>query len=146
MSYKIASNELGSAVGNILLQYTADVQAGVIQLTDETAEKLKKYIQNGAPVDWRRVKRRGKYRRSWRAKTTQDTFAVYEKTVYAGGGEYRLTHLLEKGHRTRSGGKTKAQAHIAPAAERITKEYVKGISEIVRRSSQSGGGQRKYKR
>ena len=146
MSYKVKSNEVGSAVGDLLYQYSADIQYDVIKETDEAADKLLKLIKNQAPVDWRKVKRRGKYKRSWKVKTTQNTFAVYEKTVYASGKEYRLTHLLEFGHKTRSGGRTKPQSHIKPAADRITSEYVKEIKEIVRRSARQGGGRRTYKR
>lgn len=146
MSYKFKSNEVGSAVGDLLYQYTADVQYGVIKLTDETADKLLRLIKDTAPVDWRKVKRRGKYKRSWKIKTTVDTFAVYERTVYADDGEYRLTHLLEFGHKTHSGGRTKAQSHIKPAADRMKDEYVKEIQNIVRRSARQGGGRRTYKR
>lgn len=146
MSYKFKSNEVGSAVGDLLYQFTADVQYEVIKLTDETADKLLKLIKNQAPVDWRKVKRRGKYKRSWKIKTTKDTFSVYERTVYADDGEYRLTHLLEFGHKTHSGSMTKAQIHIKPAADRMKDEYVKEIKEIVRRSARQGGGRRTYKR
>ncbi len=79
MSYKVKSDETGSAVSNILYQFTADIQAGVRNLTDEKAEKLKKLIQEGAPVNKRRTKRRGTYKKSWRIRKTKDTFAVYEK-------------------------------------------------------------------
>ena len=64
MSYKVKSDETGSAVSNILYQFTADIQAGVRNLTDEKAEKLKKLIQEGAPVNKRRTKRRGTYKKS----------------------------------------------------------------------------------
>ena len=116
MSYKIKTDEVGSAVGGILSQYTADVQHDIIKLTDETADKLKEQIKKGSPVDWRKVKRRGKYKRSWRVKTTRDDLYAYERTVHAGGKEYRLTHLLEFGHKTSRGNRTKAEPHIAPAA------------------------------
>ena len=59
MSYKVKTDEVGSAVGGILSQYTADVQYDIIKLTDETADKLKEQIKKGSPVDWRKVKRRG---------------------------------------------------------------------------------------
>ena len=146
VSYKVKTDEVGSAVGGILSQYTADVQYDIIKLTDETADKLKEQIKKGSPVDWRKVKRRGKYKRSWRVKTTRDDLYAYERTVHAGGKEYRLTHLLEFGHKTSRGNRTKAEPHIAPAAERIINEYVKGISEIVRGSSRYGGGRRNYKK
>lgn len=147
MSYKIKSDEVGSAVSNILYQFTADVQAGVRVLTDEAAEKLRKLIQDGAPVNKRRTKRRGTYKKSWRIKKTKDTFSVYEKTV-GSPREYRLTHLLENGHRAKNGKTVKAQPHIKPAADKITAEYIKGIEKIIKTSQRQGGGLRtkSYKR
>lgn len=142
MSYKISTEEVNSAVGNSLHRFYVDVQYGIIQLTNETADKLVEEIKKGSPVDWRKVKRRGKYKRSWKVKTTRDTPYLYERTVYASGKEYRLTHLLEFGHRTSKGSRTAAQSHIAPAAKRIREEYVKGINDIVRRSAKHGGGLR----
>lgn len=147
-NYKIGTNEVGSAVSGILNQFTADIQYGVRELTDKSAEKLKKLIKEGAPVNKRKSKRRGTYKRSWTVKTDEDTFSVYIKRICS-PREYRLTHLLEKGHKApRGGGFVKAQPHIKPAAEKIKAEYVKGIENIVKTSQRQGGGLRtkSYKR
>lgn len=142
MSYKVKSDEVGSAVSNILYQFTVDIQAGVRNLTDEKAEKLKKLIQEGAPVNKRKSKRRGTYKRSWKVKVEEDSFSTYEKKICS-PREYRLTHLLEKGHKAPRGGKhVEAQPHIKPAADKIEVEYVKGIEKIVQTSKQYGGGRR----
>ena len=140
---KIGTNELGSAIGNTLYDFSVDVQYDVIKLTDEYADKMKKLIQEGAPVNKRKTKRRGKYKKSWRVKVTEDSLFVYEKTVCS-PREYRLTHLLEKGHRApRGGSNVAAQPHIQPAADKIKKRYVKGIEKIVQNSRRAGGGRTK---
>lgn len=139
MSYKVKSDAVGSAVSNILYQFTADVQYGVRQLTDEKADKLLKLIKERSPVDKRRTKRRGKYKKSWRVKKTKDTFSVYEKTI-GSPKEYRLTHLLENGHTLRNGKTVKGQPHIKPAADKINVEYVKDIEKILKTSQRQGGG------
>lgn len=141
MSYKVKSDAVGSAVSNILYQFSADVQHGVRELTDEKAEKLKKLIQERAPVDKRKTKRRGKYKKSWQIEKTKDTFSVYEKTVRS-PTEYRLTHLLENGHKLRNGKTLKGRLHIKPAADKVNTEYVKGIEKILKTSQRYGGGLR----
>lgn len=47
--------------------------------------------------------------------------------VYADKPEYALTHLLEKGHQKRGGGRTKAIVHIAPAEEETVDELEKEL-------------------
>lgn len=140
---QIGTNEIATAVGRVLYQYSVDIQVDVRTVTDVAAEKLKKAIQEKAPVNVKKTKHRGKYKRSWRVKKTRDNFAVYEKVVFS-GKEYMLTHLLEKGHKTRNGRTTKAQPHIAPAADQIKKEYVEDITKAVQRSSRQGGGRYNY--
>lgn len=142
MSIKVESNKVSSAVDDILNQYTADIHYGIREVTDEKAEKLKKLIQEGAPVNKRKSKRRGTYKRSWKVKVEEDSFSTYEKKICS-PREYRLTHLLEKGHKAPRGGKhVEAQPHIKPAADKIEVEYVKGIEKIVQTSKQYGGGRR----
>ena len=95
---KIKVTDLESNINKQLQLWTADVQEGVCKLVDEKADKLKKLIQDNAPVG----RRKGKYKKSWRVKVITDNFSRYEKVVYSSGNEYRLTHLLEKGADLRS--------------------------------------------
>lgn len=139
-NYKESSiAELGENVNKNLQLYTADIQYGICALVDEKAEKLKKLIQNNAPVG----RRKGKYKKSWRIKLTTDNFSRYEKTVFASGGEYRLTHLLEKPHASRNGGRVEPQVHIATARDQIEKEYIEDVENLIKSSQSAGGGLRR---
>ena len=68
---------------------------------------------------WGWKTRRGKYQRSFKVTLRKNTGRLYnpQVRVYSQAPEYRLTHLLEKGHRTRIGENAK------PGAKRFTKAY-----------------------
>ena len=136
---KIKVTDLESNINKQLQLWTADVQEGVCKLVDEKADKLKKLIQDNAPVG----RRKGKYKKSWRVKVISDNFSRYEKVVYSSGNEYRLTHLLEKGHAKKGGGRVAPKVHIAPARDQIEKEYVSGIESLIKSSQRGGGGYRR---
>ena len=74
----------------------------------KTATSVKKEISANAP------KRSGKYRKSWTTKKTRENSHTLEMTVHS-KDRYQLTHLLEKGHAKRGGGRVAAIPHIAPA-------------------------------
>ena len=50
-------------------------------------------------------------------------YSVYNKK------HYQLTHLLEKGHQTRKGGRTKAFEHIGPVNDAIGQIAVEQIQK-----------------
>ena len=86
---------------------TDDLKKAVKKAGDEA----KKDIQNNAPV------KTGAYKKSWTVKTTKETSNAMEVVVHS-KNRYQLAHLLEFGHATRGGGRTKAIPHIAPAEQR----------------------------
>ena len=86
---------------------TEDLKKAVKKAGDEA----KKDIQANAPV------KTGAYKKSWTVKTTKETSNAMEVVVHS-KNRYQLAHLLEFGHAKRSGGRTKAIPHIAPAEQR----------------------------
>ena len=82
----------------------------------------------------------GDYAKSWTMKKNPKFLGRYQhsQVVYAGNGEYRLTHLLEKGHAIVRGGRkigySPASVHIAPvdatAEDELMDAITRGIQKI----------------
>lgn len=114
-------------VDDILTEYSIDIQEKIT----ETAKKL----ANQAVEDLKNVKqtykiRTGKYNKGWKVKETIGKGFV--KCIVHNGTNWQLTHLLEKGHVTRNGGKTKAFVHIKPVEEKYVNEYIKDVENIIK--------------
>lgn len=131
-THKISAKDLGKTVVDTLTDFaklTDDaVQRAVTTTAKETAEELKK----NSPHD------SGDYAKSWATKEDKTSAGgwMYKRIVYARSPHYRLTHLLEFGHRKfyfgrYIGGRTRDIPHIAPAeeraVERLTAELKKEI-------------------
>lgn len=99
---------------------TEDMKAAV----RKAGKTAKKEIQANAP------KKTGAYSKSWSVKTTKETSESLELTVCS-PKKYQLTHLLEKGHAKRGGGRTRAVTHIAPAEESAVKELESDIRKAL---------------
>ena len=111
-------------ISSILEQYTAEVteaiQEEAIAIGNECVKELK---SSG------NTKRTGNYNKGWETKVVKGTNFI--NVVVHNKDHYRLTHLLEYGHATRSGGRTKATVHIKPVEEKATANFIQGVEQIV---------------
>ena len=125
-SSNIAIDELASEIAKTLVGYTQEttqkVKKIVDEVTDETIEKL------GNDTESLFQKRTGKYAEGWARK---DAETMFEKTNTIHNKQYQLTHLLEKGHAKRNGGRVEGRPHIEPAEEKSKEELEKRITEAV---------------
>ena len=117
-------DNLASEVMKGLMEYkdlvTSDMQVAV----RKAGRSVKKDIQANAP------KKTGAYSKSWKVSTTKETSESLELTVHS-PKKYQLTHLLEKGHAKRGGGRTKAVPHIALAEESAVKQLESDIKKAI---------------
>ena len=113
-------DQMADTIMDGLMEYAelaADVMKDCVKKDGNT---VKKETQAGAPV------RTGKYKKSWAVKRQRETSNTLEMVVHS-RNRYQLTHLLEKGHAKRGGGRVRAVPHIAPAEEKGIRELEEGI-------------------
>lgn len=121
------SNDITRQLLEAMAQYTDEVKEEVDQIIKDVAKEAKSDVRSGAPV------RTGAYRKSWAVNFDKKKSGNAGFTVYAKAPHYRLTHLLEDGHKTKSGGKTKAQPHIRQVQEWADKEALRRIEEAIKK-------------
>ena len=110
MSRTVSIDEMAAAINDGLEEYANLSAEGVKSAVKKTSKAVKDQINGSAPV------RTGRYAKSWKVKTTAESANGLEQTVYS-PNRYMLSHLLEKGHAKRGGGRVRAIPHIAPAEE-----------------------------
>ena len=111
MGKTISVDELADAINEGLEEYATLATEDMKKAVKKSAKAVKEQINGSAPV------RTGRYAKSWKVKTTAESSSSLEQTVYS-PNRYMLSHLLEKGHAKRGGGRVRAIPHIAPAEQR----------------------------
>ena len=112
-----------------LKRYSKVTSSEIQEAAKDIAKEAVKDVQSKSPMS--NTSRRGKYKKGWTSQNVEDGYIVRNKD------EYRLTHLLEKGHVIRDGtgrkvGQAKAQEHIKPAEIKAIKNFEKRIDEIAK--------------
>ena len=125
---KIKADDLAATVEKTLSDYVEDVNDVVKQEIKDAGKEAVKELKEKSP------KRRGKYAKSWRSTVQKETAVGAEVVVH--NKIYGLTHLLEKGHAKRGGGRVAAIPHIAPAEADGVKELEDEITDAL----EKGGG------
>lgn len=112
----ISIDKLGSEVQKIIEDYQRDVTETVKEVLPKVGKDTVKELKQTSP------KKTGKYAKGWKTKVEEGRFGstvtVYNET------RYQLTHLLEKGHATRNGGRVSGRPHIKPAEEHASKNVL----------------------
>jgi hypothetical protein len=111
---KVKVDDLAATVEKTLSDYVEDVNDIVKQEIKDAGKEAVKELKDKSP------KRTGKYAKGWKSTVQKETAVGAEVVVH--NKIYRLTHLLEKGHAKRGGGRVAGIPHIAPVEEEITEK------------------------
>ena len=125
MSKAIDVNLLSKELSKYLESYKEDIDAEVEEVANKVGKEAVAELKQTSPKG-----KRGEYAKGWRLKKDKKgknsyTVKVWNKT------NYQLTHLLEFGHVTRNGGRTKAQPHIRPVEEKYSEKFEKELKQRI---------------
>ena len=113
-------------IKDILNEYSFDIQEGI----DKEAQNISQQVVNDLKATTNTYKvRTGKYNKGWRVNTKKGRGVI--NCMVHNATNWQLTHLLENGHTTRNGGRTKAFVHIRPVEEKYVAEYEANVEKII---------------
>lgn len=119
-------DDLQALIMRNLQEYADEVKEKVNTVTEDVAKVYTKELKKTSP------KAKGDYKKGW-AKKTQSKGNGIKKIIIYNKTEYQLTHLLEKGHAKRGGGRVRAIPHIAPIEEQAADAFESQVMEELSR-------------
>ena len=127
MSKAIGVNLLNKAVMEQLQNYKENIEDIVIETSDEIGKEAVEELKQASPTGARK-----QYCKGWKLKKGKVERNVYIIKIY-NATDAQLTHLLEFGHATRNGKRTRAQPHIRRIEQKYSKLYEQKLKQKMRR-------------
>lgn len=132
MSKNTKPEDLQKVLNEYLQDYVEDIQEDVEETTDTLTKEAVKELKQTSPKG--KGTREQPYYKGWTKQKNKKNKGRYTVKIH-NKTNYQLTHLLEFGHVTRNGGRTKAIPHIRPLEEKYNKLYEKNITTVIKRRS-----------
>lgn len=122
MSNRIQIEQMANVIAQEMQQYTSVVADELKTSIKDTAKESQKELKQTSP----KRKGKGNYAKGWRSAVIFQNSMGIQVTLY--NQNYRLPHLLEKGHARRGGGdRVPAIVHIAPVEEKIPERIIQKL-------------------
>lgn len=111
---------LSNEIAKILSEYSSEVEQGLEKAKQDVARKGAEELRKTSP------KKTGEYAKGWTTRKDGNARIIYNKT------KPQLTHLLEKGHAKRGGGRVAGIPHIRPVEEKVIDDFVERVEKVIR--------------
>lgn len=113
------AHDLTKAVNDILMNFADEVELAALRIEEEVANEAVKKLNETSPINSHSNGYKGKhYQKDW---YVDNKSKKHHAHIIIANRQYRLTHLLEKGHDIIRGGKkvgrSSAIPHIKPVEE-----------------------------
>lgn len=118
---KTTVDDLSKAIQKTLAEYEGVTIDSMKAAVDKASKEAVRELKSSSP------NRTGAYAKSWAAKKARLTNKwAYQKTVY-NKDHYRLTHLLEKGHKVVGAKNGRTRVDPIPHIEKVEKKAVENL-------------------
>lgn len=126
----IKIDALGTEIAKMMEEYASDVAVDMKAEAKTVAKEAVKELKQTSPEGPGSGK--GHYKDGWASKVENENAVAIGIRVY-NKKKPGLTHLLEKGHAKRGGGRVEGISHISPVEQKVIEEYEKRLKERLSR-------------
>lgn len=116
----IKIDALGAEIAKMMEEYAAEAASDVKAEAKAVAKETVKELKSNSPED--RDSKKRHYKDGWASKVESENAVSIGIRVY-NRKKPGLTHLLEKGHAKRGGGRVEGKPHISEAEKNAIKAY-----------------------
>lgn len=129
----IKPDKLEFTIKEYLENYREDIQEEVEQTTTEITKQARDELKEKSRSMFKIKDKNSPYWKGWTIKVQKSGKLRYSKVIW-NKTDYQLTHLLEFGHTTRNGGRTREFPHIRPVEEKYKVKFVDLLKQRIRRT------------
>ena len=127
---KVTPENLSNAIDKYLQEYKEEIDEDVKKDATEISKQARDELKRVSPID-RNSKRGRHYADGW-AISSKSGKNYYTKKIW-NATDYQLTHLLEFGHASRSGGHVSAQPHVRPTEKKYREKFIRKLERDIKR-------------
>lgn len=122
----IKIDALGNEIAKLMEEYASGVDADMKTEVKAVAKEAVKELKASSPEG--PGSRKGHYKDGWTSKVEKENAVSIGIRIY-NKKKPGLTHLLEKGHAKRGGGRVEGRPHIAAVEQNAIENYEKRLKE-----------------